>query len=640
MKKVNLDKKVELTFGFDSVEKSADDSEELKITGLASGTNKDRVSDVIPSTAWLGGLENFLKNPIILFNHNYSRPVGKVIDYKVDDQGLHVTAQISKADPTVWQLIKDGILKAFSVGMIVKDAAYDEISDIFVLKEVELLEISVVSVPAHQDALFSVAKSFETEAEYLEFKKELGLGVASDKGRDNTPLTSQNKSGEINMDEEKLKQLAEKAAAEAIARREAEQAEAARVAAKAAEAEAAAKKAAEAASIQVLESGAEKLLKVVEERLSKADESVSKAVEGLRAELKEKADELAALQKNRMQFDDKGGKDPVSYTEKENAVILGLAMKKDLTNTKYGKGLVEKAGAHVASADWEKEVRNAMESEIRKKLVVAPLFRSINMNTPTLVLPVNPEAGYANWVGATDYGTTASAGTPATHQLKELTLTSYKLATREYINNEEEEDAILPLVPFIRDAMIRRMAKAWDRALLREAGGATANPIKGLAMWDATSSVVVTNTTSASVANLRALRKDLGDWGLDQSQVTYIVSSDVYYDLLEDTAFMTMDKVGPSATLLTGQIGMIGGSPVLVSGEFPAKAGGATTAATNVAAVAVATANFLVGQHRGLKMETDYFVETQRQVLVSSIRVAFNQISTVNGMGVSTLRWS
>lgn len=629
-----------LNFEFDSIQKASDDDDDdtLKITGIASGTNKDRVGDVIPSTAWSGGLENFLKNPIVLFNHNYSRPVGRVTNHSIDGVGLHVTAEVSKADPTVWQLIKDGVLKAFSVGMLVKEADYDQNADIFVLKEVELLEISVVSVPAHQDALFSVAKAFQTEQEYLEFKKELGSAVTSDKDRETTLTIIQTKSGEINMDEAKLQQIAEKAAADAFAKRDAETKALADAKAKADAEALAAKSAAEAASVKVLESGAEKILKLVEERLAGSDKTLAEAVEGIRSELKEKSDEIVNLQKSRLEFADKGKADTISYADKERAYILSVAMKKSMKDTKFGGALLEKAGAHVASADWEKEVRANLEAEIRRRLIMAPLFRGITMNTPVLMLPVNPEAGYANWALATDYGTTASAGTPATHQLKEITLTSYKLVTREYIGNEEEEDAILALTPIIRDAMIRRMAKAWDKALLRGVGTGT-DPIKGVSIFDATSTVTAAATGSASIANLTALRKDLGTWGLQPADVVYIVSSDVYYNLIEDTAFMTMDKVGPAATLLTGQVGMVGGSPVLVSGEFPAKAAGATTATTNVAAVALAAQNFLVGQHRGLRMETDNLVETQRTVMVASMRLAMQQISTVDGMGVSTLRW-
>ena len=44
------------------------------------------------------------------------------------------------------------------------------------------------------------------------------------------------------------------------------------------------------------------------------------------------------------------------------------------------------------------------------------------------------------------------------------------------------------------------------------------------------------------------------------------------YDLFDDKDFQTMEKVGNMATFLTGQIGVIGNSPVVVSAEFDTKA--------------------------------------------------------------------
>jgi hypothetical protein len=143
---------------------------------------------------------------------------------------------------------------------------------------------------------------------------------------------------------------------------------------------------------------------------------------------------------------------------------------------------------------------------------------------------------------------------------------------------------------------------------------------------------------------MRALRKDLGIYGLDPADVVYIVSTEVYYDLLDDTQFQTMNQVGPQATLLTGQIGQIGNSPVLVSAEFSTKAGGAATASTNIGAIAVAPRNFLAGNQRGLRFDTQDLAYEQRKVLVSSLRTGFTQITpTYQGVtlpGVSTLRWS
>ena len=42
----------------------------------------------------------------------------------------------------------------------------------FIIKDLELLEISVVAVPANQDSLFSLAKGFDSDKDFDEFKKQ------------------------------------------------------------------------------------------------------------------------------------------------------------------------------------------------------------------------------------------------------------------------------------------------------------------------------------------------------------------------------------------------------------------------------------------------------------------------------------
>jgi len=279
-----------------------------------------------------------------------------------------------------------------------------------------------------------------------------------------------------------------------------------------------------------------------------------------------------------------------------------------------------------------------MEAEVRRKLIVSPLLRNVAMQTNVMTIPVNPEAGYATWVTNAQFATGASAGNTAVHQVKEITLNAYKVATNEYMAYEEEEDSLIALMPIVRDAMVRRTARAIDKAFLLGAG-AGADPVKGLATY--TTGVAAANTTASiasgavtSVASLRALRKALGALGLDPQDVTFIVSTEMYYNLLEDTSFQTMNQVGVQATLLTGQIGQVGNSPVLVSAELPAQATGA------YGALAVYTPNFIVGNQRGLRMDTQELVETQRRVLVASLRTGMTQIATNLGQGVATMKWA
>jgi HK97 family phage prohead protease len=604
----------------DNNDDNVQDREELYITGYANTTDKDRVGDVVLAEAWQkGGLDNFRANPIILAYHDHSKPIGLATELSVDPKGLKITARISKASGEVYSLIKEGILKAFSVSFYTKDADYDSTSSIFVIKDLELLEISVVSVPANQYSIFSVAKSFEDQEQYLEFKKQFTPNLTNTEAQDTDLANSSSEKeneGIITMDKEQIDKLV-------------------------AEATNAAAVAAVAKGIELGKSGAERLLADAEKRLQDAEATNLKAVDDLRAALAEKATEIEALQKNKIQFQEKAAGEQVTYREKEAAVLLAKATNKDLTTTSLFQGLVQKYGAHVPSATWELEVSTAMQEEIKRALIVDPIFnKNISMNNPVMRLPVNPEAGYANWVLESGFKAATSSGTAQDHVLKEINLTAYKLATKEYLGVEEESDSLIPLLPIIRDAIIRRTAKAWDKALLRGAG-AGSDPIKGIITTANTTlyttaggeQVQLAVASKATVAHLLSMRRALGTRGLNPSELVYIVSNEVYYDLLEDTNFQTMDKVGTRATLLSGQIGSIANTPVILSGEFEAKA------ATKFGAVIINQNNFLVGRYKGLRVESDYSVENQQRLIVASQRVGFQQISSVEGNGVCSFKW-
>jgi HK97 family phage prohead protease/HK97 family phage major capsid protein len=608
------------------------------IEGYASTNDVDRHGDIVPAAVWEKGMANYLKNPVILAYHDHSEPVGRMTDHRLDEKGLYVKARISAAAEDVFNLVKDGVLTAFSIGFRIVDAEYNSALELFVVKELELHEISVVSVPANQNTLFSLSKAFDTAEEFKSFKMQFASKSDSANGLEASSEANSEITEEWKMDPKQLEQMladaATKAAEQATKSLLAAQEKAAseKAAADKAEAELQARIKAAVALATPSTTGAEALMAEVEKRFAAQADETKSVIAGLESALKEKAAEIEAIQKSKMQF--AGDKAGAQYADKEKAVLLAKMTGKALADTKFGRQMVEKAGPHLPSNTWELEVSTNLEAEVRRRLVVAPNLRNIQMATNVMTIPVNPEAGVATWMANTAFGTSASTGNNATHALKEITLNAYKVATNEYMAYEEDEDSLLALAPIVRDAMIRRVARAVDRAMLRGAGTGS-DPVQGLVGYDAVSAVNldISNGDKATVATMRALRKDLGAWGLDPSELVYIVSTEVYYDLLDDTLFQTMDNVGTQATLLTGQIGSIGNTPVIVSAEFADKAAG------SAGAICLAPGNFIAGNQRGLRIDTQDLVETQRKVMVASLRTGMTQVTTNLGAGVSALRY-
>lgn len=131
-----------------------DASQECIIEGYANTTTKDRVGDIVLPKAFESSLKGYLDNPVLLENHNWDRVAGMTQNAEITDKGLFIRARISDTRPELKQQIREGCLRTFSIGYNELDADYDESTKTKFVKDLELLEISVVSVPANPEAKF------------------------------------------------------------------------------------------------------------------------------------------------------------------------------------------------------------------------------------------------------------------------------------------------------------------------------------------------------------------------------------------------------------------------------------------------------------------------------------------------------
>ena len=656
-----------LTSTFKFVEEADDGS--VNIKGYASTNDTDRAGDVIEKEAWeKGGLDNYTNNPVILFNHDYNRPIGRATGLETDDRGLRIAANISKSAGDVTNLVKEGILRALSVGFRVKDADYIEETDGLKISDAELFEVSVVSVPANQAATFSVAKSFETQSEYDEWKKQFVKITEADKPQDtDDSLSSRNNEMSEKTEDFNLEEFAKKVASETAAKiamqqaesKASEKADAEKAAEEQAvqEAELEQKKAEVKAIVEAGTSGAEELVSDLEKRVNEQYDNVEEVVDSLKAELKEKSEEITKIRESKRHFGDRGRPlDPnADIKDVEDAWLLAKAIgARNIEDTKYGKSVMEKqnamSGVAVSSADFEQIVSTNVERDIQLQLILAPLFREIQMSSATQILPILPDSGYAEFTanqaatGSSPHGNLAQTGDTYGSpyggiDMTERTLSTKKLISTSYLGNETEEDAILPILPLLRESMIRSHARGVENSILAGddadgaygTSGATYEGLLHLARNDSdyTQSTTAFASESLTALNLLAARKNMGKYGLNPDDVVFIVSLDSYYQLLEDAEFQDVNLVGSAATKLSGEIGSVFGSKVIVCPEF------ATAAVNKFYAVAVYARNFVRPVLRGMTVESDYEVAAQRRVLVASQRIGF--IDLIDGV---TSKWA
>ena len=660
-----MEKIFNLTSTFKALE---EDDGGVHICGMASTADFDRAGDTISAEAWTkGGLGNFEKNPIILFNHDYNKPIGRATGLKVTENGLELKAKISKSAPDhVAQLVKEGILGAFSVGFRVKDADYLSETDGLKIKDAELFEVSVVSVPCNQAATFSLAKSFDSIEEYNEFKKTFtnsvdlaGQSLAKDEdsfeASDAPDGTEKSVQKEITMSEVKTpeidleafaKKVADETAAK-IAMRQAEEKAAATAEAKAQQ-EAAQAEAAKQAEVETviktgIESGAERLLADVQAKLQEKDAKMDEVILEYQKQLEEKSEEITKIRESKRVFADRTDGDTVTKWGKEfmHAHLLGVMTGKGLENTTYGRDVIEKAGVTYASAapNIATEVSGQIEKEIMRELRLARAFREIQINSQAQVLPIQQDTGLATFqTGAATAGNLQTRG-GAAPQPAQVVLKAYRLISTTLMDNHVDEEILINLMPMLVESVARSHARAVDDALLNHVATGGSDDFDGLIklagtnLFDTSVSAANLGGTAVDAADFLSARKQMGKYGMMPDELVYIVSQNRYYDLIADAGFADITDVGSDvATKLTGQVGAIFGTPVIVSDNFPAEADNACVG------LAVNVRNFAIPRLRGVNVEQDYEVMNQRNVIVATQSLGFNQLVADTATDVSVVR--
>ena len=143
---------------FASTLEKADGLGERVVRFTITTDDVDRENDVITPAGW--ETDNFLaaKGPI-LWAHDYRQPpVGKTLHLARTDHGLSADVEFADAKTyafadTVYQLIKGEFLNATSVGFRTLEWTWDEVRGGMTFLRQELLEASVVPVPANPHCL-------------------------------------------------------------------------------------------------------------------------------------------------------------------------------------------------------------------------------------------------------------------------------------------------------------------------------------------------------------------------------------------------------------------------------------------------------------------------------------------------------
>lgn len=123
----------------------------------------------------------YMNNPVVLINHksNYL-PIGKCLGFFLNGENLEATIQLDMNDKKACKVndkIKNGFVNAVSVGIIPIEQTEQNIDGekVTTYTKSELVEFSVVTIPANRDAL--IKKTFENQQEksYKQILKQIGI---------------------------------------------------------------------------------------------------------------------------------------------------------------------------------------------------------------------------------------------------------------------------------------------------------------------------------------------------------------------------------------------------------------------------------------------------------------------------------
>ena len=137
-------------------------------------------------------------------------------------------------------------------------------------------------------------------------------------------------------------------------------------------------------------------------------------------------------------------------------------------------------------------------------------------------------------------------------------------------------------------------------------------------------------TTNSAVTNdmFNEVRSKMDKFGVRPGQLAIIMDLNTYIRSASLSDFRTLDKFGPQATIMTGQLGAVEGIPVIVSEQMLlADTDGKVTAAGNVADtgrfVIVNRTQYYTGTKRELLIEVERDIQKRQTIMVVSFRMAF-----------------
>ena len=127
--------------------------------------NQDSYTEVVAKGAFKKSLREIAgkrRKVPVLWQHAQGNPIGVYDELREDDTGLFVRGRLLKDEVgqarEAYALMKAGAVTGLSIGYWTRKSNYDEVTNIRTLLELDLVEVSLVTFPANDDARVEAVK--------------------------------------------------------------------------------------------------------------------------------------------------------------------------------------------------------------------------------------------------------------------------------------------------------------------------------------------------------------------------------------------------------------------------------------------------------------------------------------------------
>jgi HK97 family phage prohead protease len=127
---------------------------------------KDSHSDIVAKGAFVKSLAQWVEKglmPAMLWQHKMDEPIGIYTEIREDENGLYVKGRLLiDADPLAKRAhahLKAGSITGLSIGYTLSECEFSKESDAWILKEIQLWEVSLVTFPSGGSARVTDVKA-------------------------------------------------------------------------------------------------------------------------------------------------------------------------------------------------------------------------------------------------------------------------------------------------------------------------------------------------------------------------------------------------------------------------------------------------------------------------------------------------